>query len=121
QGSFVGSLGLAHSLGNRDVISVAVQGQEFLLDGKGYRTSLGAIARYTMALPGNTALSFSGEYFRLNYDNNPFADADRFGASVTYAGRQIFAGFGGGREQTRRPFADHLSHIFLNAQAGGEF
>ena len=121
QGSFVGSAGVAHTLGNRDVISFAVQGQEFLLDGDSYRTSLGAVARYTMALPGNTALSFSGEYFRLNYDNNPLADADRFGASVTYAGRRIFAGIGAGREETRRPAADHLSNLFLTAQAGGEF
>ncbi|WP_066800226.1 tetratricopeptide repeat protein [Sphingomonas soli] len=121
QGSFTGSAGLAHTLGNRDVISVAVQGQEFLLDRKSYRTSLGFIARYTMAMPGETALSFSGEYFRLNFDNNPFADADRYGASITYAGRQIFAGLGGGREETLRPAADHLSHTFLSAQAGGEF
>lgn len=121
QGSFVGSAGIAHTLGNRDVISFAVQAQEFLLGGNSYRSSMGAIARYTMAMPGNAALSISGEYFRLNYDNNPLADSDRFGASLTYAGAQIFAGLGGGREQTRRPLADHLSHIFLNAQAGGEF
>lgn len=121
QGSLVGSAGVAHTLGNRDVISFSLQAQEFLLDGKSYRTSLGALARYTMAMPGNAALSFSGEYFRLNYDNNPLADADRFSASLTYAGRAIFAGLGGGREQTRRPGADHLSHIFVSAQAGGEF
>jgi hypothetical protein len=121
QGSFVGSTGLAHTLGNRDVISFALQAQEFLLDGASYRTSLGATARYTMAMPGDTALSFSGEYFRLNYDNNPLADADRYGASITYAGRQVFAGLGAGREETRRAGADHLSQVFVNAQAGGEF
>lgn len=121
QASFVGSAGVAHTLGNRDVLSLAVQGQEFLLDGNGYRASLGAIARYTMAMPGNTALSFSGEFFRLNYDNNPATDANRYGGSIAYAGREIFAGIGGGREETRRPLADHLSHSFVNAQAGGEF
>ena len=121
QASFVGSAGVAHTLGNRDVISFAIQGQEFLLDGNGYRTSLGAIGRYTMAMPGNTALSFSGEFFRLNYDNNPAADADRYGGSIAYAGRKIFAGVGGGREETRRPAADHLSYSFASAQAGGEF
>ena len=121
QGSFVGSAGVAHTLGNRDVISLAVQGQELLLDGKGYRTSLGAIARYTMAMPGNTALSFSGEFFRLNYDHNPFADANRFGGSIAYAGREVFAGIGAGREETRRAASDHLSYSFASAQAGGEF
>ncbi|MES2988831.1 MAG: tetratricopeptide repeat protein [Pseudomonadota bacterium] len=121
QGSFVGSAGVAHTLGNRDVISVAAQAQEFLLDGKGYRTSLGAVARYTMRLSDNTALSFSGDFFRLNYDNNPFADADRYGASVTYSGREIFAGIGAGREKTVRGTFDHLSHSFVSAQAGGEF
>ncbi|UZK67490.1 tetratricopeptide repeat protein [Sphingomonas sp. M1-B02] len=121
QGSIVGSAGVAHTLGNRDVISLAGQAQEFLLDGKSYRTSFGAIARYTMRLPGNAALSFSGDYFRLNYDNNPLADANRFGASVTYSGREIFAGIGAGREQTVRAPFDHLSNSFISAQAGGEF
>lgn len=121
QGSFVGSVGLAHTLGNRDVISVAAQGQEFLLDGDGYRTSLGAIVRYTMRLRDNTALTFGGEYFRQNYDNNPFADANRYGASVTYSGREVFAGIGAGREETVRATFDHLSHAFVNAQVGGEF
>lgn len=121
QGSFVGSLGLAHTLGNQDVISVAAQSQEFLLDGKGYRTSLGGVARYTMRLKDNTALSFSGDVFRLDYKGNPLADANRFGGSVTYSGREIFAGVGAGREQTVRKTFDHLSHLFVTAQVGGEF
>ena len=121
QGSFVGSVGVAHTLGDRDVVSVAVQGQEFLLDGNGYRTSLGALVRYTMRLRDNTALSFSGDFFRLNYDKNPLSDARRYGASITYSGREIFAGIGAGREDTVRSTFDHLSHTFVNAQAGGEF
>lgn len=121
QGSFVGAAGIAHTLGNKDVISLAVQGQEFLLDGKGYRTSVGAVARYTMRLEDNTALSFSGDFFRLDYDGNPLADAQRYGGSVTYSGREIFAGIGAGREETVRKTFDHLSHLFVTAQVGGEF
>jgi hypothetical protein len=121
QGSLVGSAGVAHTLGNRDVISLGVQGQQLLLDGDRYRTSAGLLARYTMRMPGKAALSFSGDYFRLDYRGNPLADAERFGASISYSGREIFAGIGAGREQTRRPLFDHLSHSFVNAQAGGEF
>jgi hypothetical protein len=121
QGSLVGSAGVAHTLGNRDVVSIAAQAQEFLLDGNGYRTSLGAIARYTMRMTGNSALSFSGEYFRQNYDSNPLADANRYGVSIAYSGREIYAGIGAGREQTVRAPFDHLGNTFISAQAGGEF
>lgn len=121
QGSIVGSAGIAHTLGNKDVISFAAQGQHLLLDGNGYRTSLGLLARYTMQLRDKSALAFSGEYFRLDYDGNPLADAERFGANIAWTGRTLFVGAGGGREQTRRATFDHLSFTFASIQAGGEF
>lgn len=121
QASVVGTLGIAHSLANGDVISGSAQAQRFWLGRNGFRTSTGADVRYTKRLGEDRALSLSGQFFRLNYDGNPLLDADRYSASVTYADRAIFGGIGGGKEETRRAGADQFSFVFVNAQAGGEF
>ena len=121
QASAVGTLGIAHSLANGDVFSLSAQGQRFWLGHNGYRTSIGGDIRYTKRLSGDRALSFSGQYFRLNYDGNPLQDAERFAGAVTYADKNIYGGIGGGKEETRRPGADQLSYAFANAQLGGEW
>lgn len=121
QASAVGTIGIAHSLANGDVISLSGQGQRFWLGHSGYRTSVGGDIRYTKRLSDNRALSFSGQYFRLNYDGNPLQDAERFSGSITYADDNIYGGIGGGKEETRRPGADQLSYAFVNIQLGGEF
>ena len=121
QASAVGTIGVAHSLANGDVISLSGQGQRFWLGHRGYRTSVGGDIRYTRRLSDNRALSISGQYFRLNYDGNPLQDAERFSGSITYADDKIYGGIGGGKEETRRAGADQLSYAFVNAQLGGEF
>ena len=121
QASAVGTIGIAHSLANGDVISLSGQGQRFWLGHIGYRTSVGGDIRYTKRLSDNRALSVSGQYFRLNYDGNPMQDAERFSGSITYADDKIYGGIGGGKEETRRAGADQLSYAFVNAQLGGEF
>ena len=121
QASAVGTIGVAHSLANSDVISLSGQGQRFWLGHRGYRTSVGGDIRYTRRLSDNRALSISGQYFRLNYDGNPLQDAERFSGSITYADDKIYGGIGGGKEETRRAGADQLSYAFVNAQLGGEF
>jgi len=121
QASAVGTLGIAHSFANGDVISLSGQGQRFWLGHKGYRTSVGGDIRYTKRLSGNRALAVSGQYFRLNYDGNPLQDAERFAARVIYADKNIYGGIGGGKEETRRPGADQLSYAFASAQLGGEW
>ena len=112
--------GVAHTLASRDVLSLAGQAQVFLLDGEGYQSSVGAVGRYTKRLTDGAALSLSAQYFRLNYDNQPLRDADRFAGSVVYTGRTIYAGAGGGREDTRRAGAEHFSFTFANGQVGAE-
>ncbi len=118
QASVVGTVGIAHSLANGDVISGSAQGQRFWLGRNGFRTSTGGDVRYTKRLADDRALSFSGQFFRLNYDGNPLLDADRFSASITYADKAIFGGIGGGKEETRRAGADQFSFAFVNAQLG---
>tara|TARA_R110000824_G_scaffold11585_3_gene50644 strand:- start:9766 stop:11097 length:1332 start_codon:yes stop_codon:yes gene_type:complete len=120
QASAVGTIGIAHSLANGDVVSLSGQGQRFWLGHNGYRTSVGGDVRYTKRLSNNRALSLSGQYFRLNYDGNPLQDAERFSGSITYADDKIYGGIGGGKEETRRAGADQLSYAFVNAQLGGE-
>ena len=121
QASAVGTVGVAHSLANGDVISLSGQAQRFWLGHNGYRTSVGGDVRYTKRLSNDRALSVSGQYFRLNYDGNPLQDAERFSGSITYADKNIYGGIGGGKEETRRPGADQLSYLFVNAQLGGEW
>lgn len=120
QGSLVGSLGLAHTLANRDAISLSGQAQLLTLDGDRYRTASGATVRYTKRLAADRALSFSADWFRLDYRNAPLLDADRYGASVTYAGPVLLIGGGAGREETVRPGADQLSYTFVSGQVGAE-
>ena len=120
QGTVTGTLGVVHTLANRDAISLSGQGQMLSLDGKNFRTAAGATLRYTKRLEGDRALSFSADWFRLDYKGQPLLDANRFGASATYAGKVIYAGLGGGREQTVRRAADHLSYTFINGQVGAE-
>ncbi len=120
QGSLVGSAGIAHTLANRDAISLTGQGQLLTLDGDRYRTAAGATVRYTKRLANDRALSFSADWFRLDYRGNPLLDANRYGGSITYADRILLIGAGAGREETVRPGADHLSYTFASAQAGAE-
>lgn len=121
QASVVGTVGVAHSLANGDVVSLSGQGQRFWLGHNGYRTSVGGYIRYTKRLSNDRALSVSGQYFRLNYDGGPLQDAERFSGSITYADKNIYGGIGGGKEETRRAGADQLSYAFANAQLGGEW
>lgn len=121
QASIVGTAGVAHSLANGDVLSVSGQAQRFWLGKTGFRTSVGGDIRYSKRLSGDRALSLSAQYFRLNYDGSPLQDAERFAASLTYADKTFYGGVGGGKEETRRLGAEHLSYLFANAQIGGEW
>ena len=115
-----GTAGMAHTLANRDVVSLSLQGQQFWLSGNSFRQAFGAIGQYTHRLEGGNALSFSGEYFRQNFDNDPLRDADRYGAGVTYASRYLVVSAAGGHEETRRQAGDHLSYTYGRANIAFE-
>ena len=74
QASVTATTGLSYSFATGDAVSLSGQAQRFWLGHDGYRTSIGAIAQYTHRLDAGSALSFSAQYYRLNYDNQPFND-----------------------------------------------
>ncbi|MGP1346342.1 MAG: tetratricopeptide repeat protein [Phycisphaerales bacterium] len=121
QFSATGTAGISHAFANGNVASLSGQAQRFVIDGDSFRSALGAIGRYTIRTRRNEAIAISAQYFRLDYDGDPLRDADRLAGSITYAGRHLFGGIGGGKEETVRAGADHLSFGFFNAQLGTEY
>lgn len=120
QGSATGTVGVAHSFGNRDTLSVSAQAQQFWLGGNSFRQAFGTIVQYTHLLDGGRALSFSGQAFRFNFDGQPLLDAGRFALAVSYAERNLVASLSGGKEETIRQAGDAQSNSFLDASIGIE-
>ena len=120
QAALTGTAGVSHSLASGPVLSLSGQVQLFWLGHTGYRTSYGAIGRVSLPEAGGAALSFQGQYFRYDHDNDPSRDADRVTASADYSGKRWFVGAGGGRERTLQNIARHLGYWFASAQAGTE-
>lgn len=120
QAALSATAGYAHTFANRDVVSISAQVQQFWLDDDGFRSSVGAIAQYTKPLAGGTALNLSTQWSRLNFDNDPLRDADRFAAGIGFVGKTIAANLTGGKEETRRQAGDAQSFSFLAANIGAE-
>ncbi|WP_234041453.1 tetratricopeptide repeat protein [Erythrobacter aureus] len=121
QFSVTGTAGISHTFASGNVASLSGQAQRFVIDGDGFRAAFGIIGRYAIRSRRNEAVAISGQYFRLDYDGDPLREADRFAGSITYAGRHLYGGIGGGKEETVRARADHLSFGFFNAQLGLEY
>ena len=119
--ALTGTAGYAHTFANRDVLSLSGQVQKFWLDRDGFRTAYGAIAQYTHSLDQGRALTFSGQWNRLDFDTDPLRDADRYTVAVGYVDRTISATVQGGKEETRRQAGDAQSNWFAGANIGGEF
>lgn len=115
-----GTAGVGHTLANRDVVSLSGQYQHLWLGNDRYRQVYGAIGQYTKRLAGGRALSFSAQYFGLEYRIDPLRNADRYALSVNYAGRTMTLGASGGHEETRAGVVDNLSNSFLGLRAGLE-
>ncbi len=120
QSAITGTGGVGHTLANRDVISFSLQGQQFWLGQDSFRQSYGAIGQYTTRLKSGEALSVSAEAFRLNFDNDPLRDANRYSLGVSYAARTTIVSLTGGHEETRRGAGDHLSFDYLRLNFGIE-
>jgi len=71
-------------------------------------------------LKNGEALSFSGEFFRLNFDNDPLRDADRYSVGISYAARTMILSLSGGHEETRRAAGDHLSYDYARLNVAVE-
>jgi tetratricopeptide (TPR) repeat protein len=120
QAALTGTVGVAHSFANRDVVSLSGQLQEFWLDERGFRTSYGVIGQYTKALPQGRALTLSAQWNRLAYDTDPLRDADRFAAGIGYVARNYAVNLTGGKEETRDRAGDAQSNGFVSANVGAE-
>ena len=120
QGAATGTLGIAHTLVQGDVVSLSAQGQQFWLERDGYRASYGAIGQYTRRLKGGDALSFALQYATIDYKTDTLRDANRYTGTLSYAGKKIYASVGGGKEDTRRAGGRHLGYWLATAQAGWE-
>lgn len=122
QAALTGTAGYVHGFANRDALSLSGQVQRFWYGREGLRTSYGAIGQYTRALArAGATLSGQVQYYRFDYDAGRGLDADRVGATITYADERIFAVAGGGREDTDDATAGHLDQWYGAVQAGGEF
>lgn len=120
QAALTGTAGVAHTLANKDVISASAQLQQFWLAHDPYRQSYGGVVQYTHRLSGGRALSLSGEYFSLNFENDPLRDSDRYSVALSYADRNLIASVSAGTEETTRNAANHLSFDFAKANIGFE-
>lgn len=120
QAATTGTAGVGHTLANRDVVSLSGQVQQFWLGGSGYRASYGVIGQYTHRLARGEGLSATLNYARLDYRGAALRDADRFAASIGFAGRTSYATLTGGLEQTVRAPFRHYGHAFVGVQAGIE-
>lgn len=121
QAALTGTAGYAHSFANKDVVSVSGQVQKFWLGHDGYRTAYGVIGQYTKNLTEGRAMTVSAQWNRLDYDNDPLRDTDRFSIGVGYITRNIAANVTGGKEETRRQPGDAQSNWFVGANVAGEF
>ena len=115
QAALTGTLGVSHTLATPDVLSLSGQVQHFRLGNAAYRTSYGAIGQYTHQLDGGRALSLTAQYSYLNYNTDALRDADRYGATASYAGSMVYASLGGGREAPRKAAGKYLAYVFGNA------
>lgn len=121
QAAATGSIGIGHTLANRDVISLSGQAQQFWLGHDPYRTSYGAVGQFTHRLSGGEALSVAASFTWLDYRRDTLRDADRYALSITYAGRIVYATLGGGIERTAHSPARHLGNDFVGFQIGSEY
>ena len=120
QAALTGTVGYAHSFASGDVVSLSGQVQQFWLGGDGFRTSLGAVAQYTKPLSKGRALTASAQWNRLNFDDDPLRDADRYAAGIGFVGKRFAANLTGGKEETRRDAGDAQSFAFISANVGTE-
>jgi len=120
QAALTGTAGLTHRFLSGDVVSLSGQVQGFWLGRDPFRTSYGAIGQYTHRLKDGEALSFGIQYSWLDYTRDPLRNADRVSATVSYAGRTVFANAGLGTERTRAAAGRYLGFDYASVGAGFE-
>ncbi len=120
QTTVTGTAGFSHTTAAQNVFAVSGQAQFFWLGGDAFRNGYGITGQFTRRLRGDRALFVTAQYFRLDYRTDDLRDANRFVGSLGYAGKQVYATLGGGRERTLRDAARHQSFGFGNAAISAE-
>lgn len=120
QATATATAGISHTTASRNVFSLSGQAQFFWLGGDAFRNAYGVTGQYTRRIAGDRAVFVTGQYFRLDYRQDDLRDADRFAASIGYAGKLVIATLGGGRERTLQSTARHQSFGFANAALAAE-
>lgn len=98
QGDATVTMGFAHTLGNRDTLSLAGQVQQFWLGDRSYRQTYALVGQYTRPLPGGRALALTAQYARLHYNNQPLYSVHHLALGASYATRQLVLAGDIGRE-----------------------
>ena len=120
QGNATATAGFAHSFANRDTLSLSGQAQQFWLGTNSYRQAYGAIGQYTHMLAGGRALSYSAQFFRLHYDNQPLLNANRYALGASYADRKFVVSGSGGLEKTLQAAGNAQSNYFADGSVSTE-
>ena len=120
QGNATATAGFAHSFANRDTLSLSGQAQQFWLGTNSYRQAYGAIGQYTHLLAGGRALSYSAQFFRLHYDNQPLLNANRYALGASYADRKFVVSGSGGLEKTLQAAGNAQSNYFADGSVSTE-
>lgn len=118
QATLTGTLGIAHTMANRDTLSVSGQVQQFWLDSASYRQAYNLIGQYTHALSGGRALSFSAQYGRYHYNNQPLYNVHHMALGMSYATRSLVVSADGGYEAAGH--GSTQSNLFADASLSGE-
>ncbi|MBS0255060.1 MAG: DUF560 domain-containing protein [Proteobacteria bacterium] len=93
QGDATVTLGYAHTLANKDSLSLAGQVQQFWLNDVSYRQTYALVGQYTHPLGEGRALALSAQYARLSYRNQPLYSVDHLALGATLSTRSwVLAG-----------------------------
>ena len=114
------TLGYGYTFASRDVATVSLQGQEFLLGGKDYQRAFGVVGQFTHQLDYGRAISAIGQFYDIRYPTDPLRDSKRYAAGVTFSDKTYFTSILGGYEKTDNVLASYLDNSFIGLRAGWE-
>ena len=107
--------------------TVALQGQQFYLDGSRFRDAFGATGQWQHAFDDFNSLSAYLQVTRLDYPGQNLRDANRTVAGLGYARALegdrkpvVFVGGYAGEERERASGVPHLGHRLLGLRLGGQ-
>ena len=98
QGDATVTMGFAHTLGNRDTVSLAGQVQQFWLADRSFRQTYAVVGQLTRPLSAGRALALTAQYARLHYAKQPLYSVHHLALGASYATRRLVLAGDIGRE-----------------------